>query len=57
MFQFIGSVISTFLFWLFLGLLGDWALWWEFSEYLALSGEIVDAIRQILIRIGEEIKS
>lgn len=57
MFHFLGSIISFFFFWLFLGLLGDWALWWEFSQYLAFTGDIIDGIRQILIDIGKAVKS
>lgn len=57
MLHILGSIIGFFFFWLFFGLLGDWALWWNFSQYIAFTGDVVDGIRKILIDLGREFKS
>jgi hypothetical protein len=55
--HFLGSIISGFALWLLLGLLGDWAYWWDFGYYLSITYELVDFVRQFLIALGQEFKS
>lgn len=60
MFKTISLIANVFFIWLIIGLLGDWAYWWDFSQYAGISSEFlreaIDGFRQVLIEIGEEFK-
>lgn len=60
MFRTISLIANVFFIWLIIGLLGDWVLWWEFSDYAGVSSEFlkeaINGFREVLISLGEEFR-
>ena len=60
MFKTISLIANLFFMWLIIGLLGDWALWWEFSDYAGISSDFltqaIEGFRELLIEIGKEFR-
>ena len=60
MFKTLSFIANIFFIWLIIGLLGDWAMWWDFSQYAGISSEFlseaIEGFREVLIEIGKEFK-